>query len=304
VGLREDLLDLVWHQEEPFGSTSIYAQWEVFKLAKHSGVTVTLDGQGSDELLAGYHHYFYPLFSHLIISLQWLNLISECWFHTRLHDTRLDGELLNAIWLLLPQNLKRRITQRKKPGDKSWLNREFVANQAVYSFRKGETLIADTNVLDQHLYRSLMTIGLPALLRYEDRNSMAWSIESRVPFLDYRLVEFAFELPLNQKIRRGTTKFILRNAMNGLIPESIAKRQDKIGFSTPQDEWFRTDMREVVLEIIDSASFRQRPFFDTINVKEEFESHQRRQRNVSSAIWRWLNLELWLRMFIDRSLKS
>jgi asparagine synthase (glutamine-hydrolysing) len=146
---------------------------------------------------------------------------------------------------------------------------------------------------------------LPALLRYEDKNSMAHSIEARVPFLDYRLVELAFAMPWEQKIRHGTRKFVLRNAMKGILPASVANRQDKIGFATPEDEWFRADLlKEEISEIINSQSFRQRPYFDMPKVRAEFEAHQKGRTNISSGIWsstvwRWINLELWLRMFID-----
>jgi asparagine synthase (glutamine-hydrolysing) len=141
--------------------------------------------------------------------------------------------------------------------------------------------------------------GLPSYLRYEDKNSMAHSIESRLPFLDYRLVEFAFSLPWDQKINRGTLKFILRNALKGILPDTIRKRQDKVGFSTPEDLWFRGEMKDAITQIINSNRFLGRPFFNADAVKEMVRKHQSGQINISATIWRCVNLELWMRMFID-----
>ena len=128
---------------------------------------------------------------------------------------------------------------------------------------------------------------------------MAHSIESRLPFLDYRLVELAFSLPSEMKIFGGTTKQVLRSAMSGLLPEEVRSRKDRIGFSTPEDIWFRTDLKNVVLDVINSERFHQRPFFNHDNVKKEIIAHQAGEKNISLMIWRWLNLELWMRMFID-----
>lgn len=157
----------------------------------------------------------------------------------------------------------------------------------------------EAGLLDWHLYTQLVTTAIPGLLRYEDRNSMAHSVESRVPVLDYRLVELAFTLPWSQKIRNGSTKLILRRAMSEVLPESITNRQDKIGFSTPEDSWFRSDLRGEISEIIDSQSFRERPFFDIHRVRRGWETHRAGRGNMSAGIWRCVNLELWLRMFFD-----
>jgi asparagine synthase (glutamine-hydrolysing) len=141
---------------------------------------------------------------------------------------------------------------------------------------------------------------LPALLHYEDRNSMAFSLETRLPFLDYRLVEFIFSIPTNEKIRGGVTKVILRNALRGFLPEAIRNRVDKMGFVTPEDIWFRTILRDHVDEIIRSKSFAQKKYFNINKVKRAFDQHCWGKTNISFAIWRWVNLELWFRTFIDR----
>lgn len=290
--LQEDLSALVWHQEEPFGSTSIYAQWEVFKLVKQYSVKVALDGQGGDELLAGYHGYFPVLFFYLIRTLQWLKLAREGLLYLITHGTSTTLNLLIYSY--------HRLRQTKRSDFGPWLSNDFAAKfKGQPLFPADDIKPPEVSLFDWFLYSSILVTSLPSLLKYEDRNSMAHSIESRVPFLDFRLVEFACALPWEQKIRRGTTKLILRNAMKGVIPDSVATRQDKIGFSTPEDAWFRGDLREDILEVINSQSFRQRPFFDHRKLLEEFKAHQQGQRNISAIIWRWVNLELWLRRFID-----
>jgi asparagine synthase (glutamine-hydrolysing) len=106
------------------------------------------------------------------------------------------------------------------------------------------------------------------------------------------------------KLYRGTTKRVLRSAMKDILPEEVKSRKDKIGFSTPEDLWFRTDLKETVLDITNSESFRKRPFFDCDLVKREILAHQAGEKNISRMIWRWVNLELWMRMFIDEPLQQ
>jgi asparagine synthase (glutamine-hydrolysing) len=133
---------------------------------------------------------------------------------------------------------------------------------------------------------------------------MAFSLETRLPFLDYRLVEFIFGLPFEQKIEGGVTKIILRNAMKGILPEEIRNRMDKMGFVTPEDIWFRTVLRNQIYEIISSKSFAERGYFDVDKVQEAFKEHCEGKRNISFIIWRWVNLELWMRTFLDSRASS
>jgi len=121
-----------------------------------------------------------------------------------------------------------------------------------------------------------------------------------VPFLDYRLVEFVFSLPMNQIIRNGTTKVILRETMEGVIPETVRTRLDKMGFVTPEDIWFRGVLKDYISEIISSKSFAARGYFNVNEAKKTFDRHCTGEKNLSSTIWRWVNLELWFRIFIDR----
>jgi asparagine synthase (glutamine-hydrolysing) len=310
VDLLKDLSDLVYCQEEPFGSTSVYAQWKVFQLMKQSGVKVALDGQGADELLAGYSDYIGPLFADLIKTFRWSDFAREFSAQKNLRGQVPSHDLLIAAGYLSPQTLKNlirglRTLVRTLNGidRKDGLSKEF---SAEFSNRyPGKAADVRTkSFMNSELYQGLVFDALPSYLRYEDKNSMAHSIESRLPFLDYRLVQLAFSLPSEMKLFRGRTKRVLRSAMKDILPEEVKSRKDKIGFSTPEDSWLRTDLKEAVLDITNSELFRKRPFFDCDVVKREILAHQAGEKNISRMIWRWVNLELWMRMFIDEPLQQ
>ncbi|MBI2417155.1 MAG: asparagine synthetase B, partial [Ignavibacteriales bacterium] len=141
---------------------------------------------------------------------------------------------------------------------------------------------------------------LEHLLKWEDRNSMFFSIESRVPFLDYRLVEKTLASVPDMKIKNGITKSILREAMKGILPEKIRLRKDKIGFSTPEEEWFINEkFQKIILDILNSESFKNRKIVDVEKAKQLYKKHINREIQISGDIWKWINLELWFRAYID-----
>jgi asparagine synthase (glutamine-hydrolysing) len=169
-----------------------------------------------------------------------------------------------------------------------WLNRRTqIAPRyaaAVASTRRGDKFAAQ-------MVRDL-TVGLPSLLRYCDRNSMAHSIEARLPFLDHRLVELCFSLPADARIHEGRTKAILRDALGNRLPEVVAQRLDKIGFATPEATWLRGDP---IAEVLTSRSFADRGFVRPERLRELVDGGSM----DSASLWRCVNLELWLRRFID-----
>jgi asparagine synthase (glutamine-hydrolysing) len=297
--LFEEVNSLIWHQEEPFGSTSIYAQWNVMRRAKERGVTVLLDGQGADELLAGYLPSFYPFLGQMVTKMTFRRLIKE--FNTfRKRHQGMPNQFVWGIAASVIPNWVRPSLQRYITGRMRWADEGF-RNKYSHHFPKPVKFAEDLN---NHLYHIFRFMSLPGLLHYEDRNSMAFSVETRLPFLDYRLVEYIFNLPAEQKLKEGVTKVILRNAMKGTLPEEVRNRMDKMGFGTPEDIWFRTALREGISEIIGSKSFAERGYFDVRKVQQAFEDHCNGRINIGSLIWKWVNLELWLRMFIDREPRS
>jgi asparagine synthase (glutamine-hydrolysing) len=293
--LADSVSRLVWQQDEPFGSTSIFAQWNVMRLAAQHGVKVLLDGQGADELLAGYHGFFGAFFADLAAQRRWLGLLRELAAYRRLHGPLPKYVFANLARAFLPSPLVRLVRSRLT-GSVDWIDPEFR--------RQWGPTPAAPPIAGSHLHRmqhQLLTWnGLRGLLHYEDRNSMAFGIETRLPFLDYRLVEFLYGLAPELKIRNGWTKAVLREALDGVLPGEVCWRADKMGFVTPEDIWFRTSLREMTRDILSDARTRARGYLNVEAALKEFEAHEAGRKNISFTIWRWLNLELWCRTFVDR----
>jgi len=294
--LVREIRDVIYHQDYPFSSTSIYAQWNVFRLAKENGIKVMLDGQGADEQLAGYHPFFGIYWGQLMRNGQTWTLIKEAYNYSRSHQ---------ASFYQVLKDLLIDLVRKGAVGD--FLAR-FVKNQwpeynlFVSHWRnqyQSPPMIQPTDNVFKNALHSGFKIGLVSLLRYEDRNSMAFSIESRVPFLDYRLVEFIYSLPDNQKIRNGQTKWVMRQALKGILPEKIRNRQDKIGFATPEEIWMRGILGEEMKKVFASESFNQRGYFEPGKALEYFENYLKGKNSNYQLFWRLYCLEIWFRVFID-----
>ena len=269
--LSADLLDLVWAQDEPFGSLSIYAQYCVMRLAAES-VTVVLDGQGADEQLAGYIAYQGTYMSTLARRGRLGRLVGEALGTLRHHRGFFGG----AARQLVVRRGRRGLLRIEAPP--------------IHRY---------AGDLDAVLRRETVATNLPALLHYEDRNSMHFSIEARVPFLDYRVVEYLASLPLDQKVRGGVTKRVLRRAIRGIVPEAIRCRMDKMGFVTPEEVWMKRELAPFVEEVFASASFRSRPYWDADAVAADFARFRAGKAPYSWEVFRIFVTELWLRLFFD-----
>jgi len=288
--LAGDLDQFVKAHAEPIPTTSPYAQYKVMKLAKGK-VVVTLDGQGADEELAGYHYFFGFYFKDLFTHGRIAKLSSELYHYLIKHHS-LFG-IKSFLFFMLPKSIR----TKARVNEKGYLNSDFISKYKTSNSIAGNLYGSKnlTNALLDHF-----EYKLDHLLKWEDRNSMWFSLESRVPFLDYRLVEKTLATSSNWKIRKGMTKYILREAMQGVLPEKIRLRRDKIGFSTPQDEWFREAIwQNIVNGVLDSESFKSRNLIDPIIAKRLYKKHLAREINVSKEIWKWVHLELWFRKFID-----
>lgn len=294
--LATNVEQLVWQQDEPFGSTSIFAQWNVMRMAAQQGVKVLLDGQGADELLAGYHRFFGPFFADLLAEGRGLALLRELRAYWRLHGSISRYALADLARALLPPSLVSRVRGRMT-GSANWLGTEF---RRQWGFQMPERSTGPSSHV-QRLQHSLLTEkGLRALLHYEDRNSMAFGIEARLPFLDYRVVEYLYRLDTRHKIRQAWTKAVLREAMEGILPEEVRWRIDKMGFVTPEDQWLRTSLRELVHDTLLDGRTRMRGYLNIEAAQRAFESHVTGRTNIGNTIWRWLNVELWCRRFMDQ----
>ena len=246
--LAADFERMVWHQEEPFTTTSIFAQWCVMKKVREENVTVLLDGQAADELFAGYRPYRW-WFREMVRRGKIAGAVREARAVAReTGDSPWKQLLRGGAMALLPDGLVRSITRigygralRQASGmlrpDKAAAVMERVNDPAAlesYPWRR----VADP--VDAHLRGLVLDFSLPRLLHFEDRNSMAFSVESRVPFTDYRIVEFAFSPAMrNLKLKDGWAKWGLRKAVHGLAPDDIVWRRDKMGFGTPESMMVR-----------------------------------------------------------------
>jgi asparagine synthase (glutamine-hydrolysing) len=288
--LMIDLNDFVRAHAEPVPSTSPYAQFKVMELARKH-VVVTLDGQGADEELAGYHYFYGFFFKDLLKSLRFSKFVNEVTLYSIKHKS-LFG-LKSLVFFLLPEYWR----TNTRIIEKAYLNKNFVSNYNKSNNISGH-LYASSNLNDALLDH--FEYKLEHLLKWEDLNSMWFSIEARVPFLDFRLVERILATSSDLLIKNGTTKHILREAMKGALPEKIRTRHDKIGFGTPQDEWFRTPLWESYInELLKSESFKSRNLIDPVKAQKLFTNHLKRKINISKEIWKWTHLELWYRKFID-----
>lgn len=286
--LLQDLPAVLHHQDEPFATTSIYAQWTVMSLARSRGVKVLLDGQGGDELFAGYHTFFGSWFADLFNRGHLVRLTREIHAYRRMHRASLTEAVFRTFEPLAGRRLSA-VARRLFRGESVGINRDLLHPTDV-SFVSGSP-----SFLKTRLHELLTSAALPGLLRYEDRDSMAFSIEARVPFLDVRLVEFAFRLPGAAKIRDGWTKAIVRDALAREIPVGVARRTDKMGFLTPETEWLRGPLQAWAREIVFSPEFRQRPYFDVPAAYAYFERFMSGEEHRSGPIWRWIMLDIWIR---------
>lgn len=229
-GFLKELDALVWHHEFPPGSASVYAQWCVMRLARENGVIVLLDGQGADEYLAGYDE---------------LKYFAVWEFYRKLKFRRFQHE--------------RRVF-KKHYGHHAKIGLAFLADPvlSLVGYRRS----VFKNGMDLHeILKFYTSHKLGTLLRYADRNSMAHSVEVRLPFLNHKLVEFVFSIPTDCIYRDGKTKFILREAMKNVIPEATYNRTDKIGFAPPQKSWVDSDefQRAVAPALRGLSEYRIRP---------------------------------------------
>ena len=295
--LWEEMDDLIWHQEEPFGSTSIYAQWNVMRLARENSVPVLLDGQGADEMLAGYHTFFNPYLAHLLSS----GLFSRFWRESNAIRKLTKNPVYSSFAFMLPfynalpAGMRALLRDRIVKGSILRIQDTGLIRGAFLAKHAGEDQArAETN-LQRALWKSETEYGLRELLRYEDKNSMAFSVETRTPFVDYRLVELAFSLPACYKIHDGWTKYLLRASIEGLIPEKIRWRKDKMGFPTPEITWMRGNA-DKVREAFCSKSFRASGYLDQKRIIGDLDRLLSLESSDGlSALWKPLNLELWLR---------
>jgi asparagine synthase (glutamine-hydrolysing) len=288
--LVDALPAIVRAQDEPFGSTSIVAQWFVMRAARDAGLKVMLDGQGADETLAGYHGYFGPFFADLLRGGHLRELGAELRAYRTVHGAGVGATAVALARPFLPERVRWAARGRVKGGS------ALVHPDLPPSIAEGAN--GGGGYLRRQMHLILTRRGLPELLHYEDRNSMAHSLEARVPFLDVRLVELLFSLGASDLIDRGRTKAVLRRALGDLLPPVVRDRVDKLGFVTPETDWLRNGLGTLAADVFASQAFAERGFVNAATARRRLEQHRAGERTAGNELWRALCVELWAREFL------
>jgi asparagine synthase (glutamine-hydrolysing) len=292
---------ITWHQDEPYGSTSIFAQWCVFEEARRAGLKVMLDGQGADEQLAGYHSCFPQYFAGLIRQRQFATLLHAILERRIWHGVSLADQIRSLFVLLTPARWARWLRRKRLAvAHHDWLAgdglRPYLGGSAFEIARESIGRPAVRGIGDLCIVLT-HSANLAMLLHWEDRNSMAHSVEARVPFLDHRLVEFAIALGDRHKMVGGDTKRVLRRAMTGILPDVVRDRRDKLGFATPESEWFRGPLREAVVAGIEQTLARYPGLLNPAGVRARADDMLCGRRPVDFSLWRIISLGIWGRVF-------
>ncbi|CAB4709687.1 MAG: asparagine synthase (glutamine-hydrolyzing) [Actinobacteria bacterium] len=289
--LVEALPSIVEAHDEPFRSTSICAGWFVMRAARAAGITVVLDGQGGDEVFAGYPAYLPARYRDLARRGRIFELARQATRFNRSRDLRATLKVLGRAFAPAKLENYLRAKQSGSPALVGDALRDLPA-----SVEQVESPYSDS--LRTLMTRILTVRGLPELLHAEDRNSMAHSIEARVPFLDYRLVELAFSLSAGELLDGVTTKKIVRRALADVLPPAVAARTDKLGFATPEAVWFRGALGDFAADVFSSQAFRERGFVNADAALSRLDAHRRGTLDAGFELWRALNVELWARSFL------
>jgi asparagine synthase (glutamine-hydrolysing) len=282
-----DYLEKVcWSNDEPVGSFSNVAHYLLMEKAQELGTTVILSGQGADELLCGYKKYLGFYVQELVRSGKYLqagSTLSSFWR---------QKTILNQFSLAEAQRYLPRIFKAGKPDLQGDLLHQFFTPRFL-------GLTNGCSVLERQSL-DISNFSVPALLHYEDRMSMAWAKEIRVPFLDYRLVELLMSVPIEMKLQAGWTKYIFRKAMEPYLPPKITWRKDKQGFVNPQSQWLKNKLKSRVLDFFkeDSLIFRKQ-LINRSNLLQQYEifCHDRATTVHFRDVFNPLALEIWLRKF-------
>ncbi|MBL7937648.1 MAG: asparagine synthase, partial [Bacteroidia bacterium] len=282
----QDFDKLIWHQDLPINSTSMFAQWEVMKLANQQNVKVLLDGQGADEILGGYYNFAGIYLIEKLKHLQLSSFLNEKKELQQKFSPNINNTIGRAAYYYTPEFIQRRIRAKKRLGMSS-ISHDYAQQLSTIDVpARGGKSFKEQSILS-------MQFGLQDLLRYEDRNSMAFSIESRVPFLDHRLVELSIALHNHWKINNGWTKYILRKTAEPVLNKEVVWRKYKMGFLTPQKIWKQQSKHELTQFINDSEI----PDFINKNYLLQLNQSDINDSSHLSEFWKLISFLKWAEVF-------
>lgn len=283
--LHNDLMDFISAIEEPVPGPAPYSQFKVFEKTTETDTIVLLDGQGSDEIFAGYHYFFgYYL----------KGLLGKKKMGTFLKELGILAKDMSSLGMKSFAFLKMSDERKRKYHlDRSNISKELYEDKETDYFAEFYSKKDLHSILEFRIDRKL-----EHLLTWEDKNSMYHSRESRVPFLDIDLMEFVFTLPEDYIIKNGYTKKVLRDSMRGIVPDEILDRKDKIGFATPEDDWLREEGLSGLLKewFVDNEPICLE-YIDIEKTKKCIDEHLEKKSEHGRMIWRTLFLEAWFKNF-------
>lgn len=286
--LEKNLFSFVRTIGEPVASPSPYAQYCVQELAQTNGVTVLLDGQGSDELFAGYHYFFGFYLKGLLTTGKIDIFLKE--MAGLIKGKHFGLGLSSLIFLLIPITMRQEYFEKKTLASPDLINDNNAKSSFFQQYYTCKTL---HEAIEFH-----MNYKLEHLLNWEDSNSMAHSREARLPFLDYRIMEFVMDLPEEYIIRAGMTKAIVRDALKGVVPPEILQRRDKIGFATPESAWLRNEkIKNILLNWFIETSPRCLEYIDLPKASSQIECHLDGKTVNERELWKLIFLEAWFKVF-------
>lgn len=284
--LEQEAEEFLFHQDEPTGSTSQFSQWAVFKATNQAQLKVMIDGQGADEQLAGYGGNDMAFYSGLFEKSAYGDILEEAKAYKEMNGNWPYGFLLGGFQMNSSKAVAGLLPAKWKiaaPPLHDWI--QGGESSSIYG--------SPAKNLHENLLRQLFGEPLPALLRYEDHNSMAWSVESRTPFMDYRLVEFTMGLPARFVYKNGVRKTILREAMKGIIPLAIEQRRDKMGFVTPEELWLKGEGKSWFLHHVYETCKLYPDLLVADKVKAKVNAIVDGKERFSFVPWRIVALGIW-----------
>lgn len=282
---------LIWHMDEPYQSQSAFLGYHVFKEARKNNVTVLLNGQGADEYLSGYANYRLLRQKKLIKKFKLFQLYKELGSPSGLIKT-----IGNAALDLFPKGLKYALSNKNKKNRyfSKIINLDILNSKRIHPYERLKYSNQSHKSISNH---QLFKEPLQKYLRWEDRNSMAHSIEARVPFLDYRLVEFVHSLPLDYLDAPNLSKKILVDALKGILPEKVRNRKDKKGFITPEQKWFIDDFSKEFLDLFEDNIKHSKGIIKPVGAKEYLINMQKGLVPFDYSYWHIILFCIWMKTF-------